>query len=157
MNGVGPIREWFSSFQRLSTYLPTSSPCWASTQSRGTQRRQLFDVRVVVWWICCLGFGSFCTGAVHRATPKPSLTLVGQRTSRAALAPRPSKELCQKKANAVLLQIMDAAIIWYLLSCQTCLFSRYCMESSEHLFNTWGRLSCQGCNSILPFLLLFQI
>jgi hypothetical protein len=92
-NGVGPIRGWFSSFQNLSTYLLTSSPCWASTRSRGTQRRQLFDICVVGWWVDLFGVWKF----LHWATLKPSLNLVGLRTSEAALAPHWSNELCRRK------------------------------------------------------------
>lgn len=127
-NGVGPIRGWFSSFQSLSTSLPTSSPCWASTLPRGTQRRQLFDV-CVFGWLFDLLFGVWkflhWGHALSHSQTLPQACGSKNIQSHVITSPWPTDSARRKRMNALWLQIMDAAIIWYLLSCQTCLFSRY--------------------------------
>lgn len=114
VNGVRPISKWYSYCRILPTFRPTSSPYWACSPSRGTQRKLSFDLGSSAQGPHTKNMSFKLTGIKH--CPEPWSVLLWFTNS-----------LQRNKSLFVWIQIMDVAIIWFLLSCQTCLFSRYCM------------------------------
>lgn len=111
--------EWRRANQQVILLVPKSANVLSNQQSLlGLKSLKRNSKETIVW------FGQFYTGT-KIIFPQTRWSQTPSRSQERAVL---IYWLFAEEWIVVGIQVMDAAVVWYLLRCQTCLFSRYCME-----------------------------